>query len=155
MLPGIVRGQRAGSIGKSGLKLVPTATCSICGCAHSYAGTKAAALPLSAPCSTCLELLESHTGLKAKDGRYAFIASPKFPTGKVIVIENADMDRVDERLRHDLHTEAVKRVLALTGLPQLDGGTGTQQAEAWEQLRADGHTALLAKDCDCTKEKSK
>lgn len=151
MLPGLVRGQRSGGIGKSGLKLVPTSVCSLCGKAHNFVGVKAPALPVSAPCDACREQLTTSTALKSKDGRFAFIASPKFPVGKVVVIEDKEMDRVQARHQQDTHRADIQRVLSEQGLLRPDGTIDGWREDTWERLKAEGHDQLQADQCQCGK----
>jgi hypothetical protein len=150
MLPSITAGIKERRIGGKGVSLVPTCTCDICGKAHNYVSTaKSVPLPQSKTCNECLEEFKAGTCLKSKDGRFAFVTSPKLPLGKTIEVTNEEMTRVQDRHKHDLHVDDVRRILTPLGCLDADGLVVEWKEEAWSLLEEAGHDAFEAKSCKC------
>lgn len=150
MLPSMAEGIKSKSIGYLGLKYAPTAVCAICGKAHSFVNVRNPKLPTSAPCPECSRRLETSTALKSKDGRFAFITSPKFRVGKIVVVKDEEMDRVQQRLRYDKHRQDVEKVLTDLHLLDSEGNVAGWDEDVWAKLEEVGHDAFKCDDCKCS-----
>ena len=152
MLPSMTAGVQGRKIGGSGIRLVPTATCDICGKAHRHVTSgRNAPLPVVATCNECLTQLEDCTCLKSADNRFAFVKSPKLPVGKTINVTNSEMQRVQMRLRHDSHLSDIRVILTAQGCLGEKGDVVSWHEDTWKLLNEAGHDALEIKDCQCCK----
>ena len=152
MLPSMKAGVQSKKIGGGGVRLVPTATCDICGKAHRHVTTgRNAPPPTVATCNECLTQLEDGTCLKAPNSRFAFVKSSKLPVGQIINVSNEEMGRVQMRLRHDAHLNGVRVILTAQGCLDDDGLVVSWHDDTWQLLNEAGHDALELKECKCCK----
>lgn len=152
MLPSMTAGVQSKKIGGGGVRLVPTATCDICGKAHRHVTTgRNAPLPVVATCDACLNELKDNTCLKSPSNHFAFVKSPKLPTGQVIHVSNEEMSRVQMRLRHDAHLNDIRAILTAQGCLNDKGEVVSWHEDTWQLLIDAGHDALELKECKCCK----
>lgn len=155
MLPEMARGIRRKSIGGLGKRLVPTATCDICGKAHAHVSTSGTVpLPKTETCSECLKKLETLALIKASDNRYAFVKFKRLQPGQIVTVTNEDFDHIQKIHKSELHIQDLQRVLASQNCIDQQGNIIVENwtDSTWGILDDAGHNELEFDKCKCSKQ---
>lgn len=152
MLPEMVRGIGRKAIGGLGKRLVPTATCDICGKAHAHVSTSTPiGLPKTETCAECLKRLETLALIKAKDGRFAFVKFKRLQPGQIVTVTNADFDLIKKVHLSETHIQEVQQVLHINNCCDTDGNITDWHKDTWSILAEAGHDAIEFSQCKCGK----